>query len=83
MLLKVRLTTHDWVKECLRRRGTNFSSIARQAGVSTSLVYSVSKGITRSARIENMLSSAIGFSPEQIWLDRGAADHVSNEPPSA
>ncbi|CAN1568428.1 MAG: transcriptional regulator [Hyphomonadaceae bacterium] len=62
--------THRWVKECLRRRGKNFSDVARKAGVSTSTIYAVSKGLARSARLERLISEEIGFEPAQIWPDR-------------
>jgi lambda repressor-like predicted transcriptional regulator len=66
------LETHRWVKQCLKRRGLSFSDVARAAGVSTSTIYSVSKGEARSARVERLIGDHIGFEPHQIWLNRPA-----------
>jgi lambda repressor-like predicted transcriptional regulator len=63
----IQLQTHKWVKECLKRRGKSFSDLARAAGVSTSTIYSVSKGLARSSKLEQLISREIGFEPWQIW----------------
>jgi len=64
------LSTHKWIKECLYRQGKTFSHLAREAGVSCSTVYSVSRGVARSSRIEQIIADAIRYPPAEIWLDR-------------
>jgi lambda repressor-like predicted transcriptional regulator len=73
------LETHAFVKECLRRRGRSFAQLARTAGVSTSSIYSVSKGFARSARLEAIISEAAGFKQSEIWPEREKSQVVQQQ----
>lgn len=66
------MENHDWIKCALRKKGCTLTDIARQVGVASTTVYSVSRGASRSEKIETAIAAAIGFTPEQIWPDRPA-----------
>lgn len=61
---------HHWIKTALAKRGISFSAIAADLGLTPTTVCGVSRGRGRSARIENAIAEAIGFSVAEIWPDR-------------
>ncbi len=58
---------HEWVKGALKRRGSSLSDVARRTGVTASAVYYVSKGKSRSLRVEQVICEIVGYSPAEIW----------------
>ncbi|MDC7694277.1 helix-turn-helix domain-containing protein [Asticcacaulis sp. DXS10W] len=58
---------HEWIKGALRLRGSSFADVARRTGVTAAAVYYVSKGKSRSSRVETAIAEIIGYSPAEIW----------------
>lgn len=54
----------------LRLAGTSLAQVGRQLGVRPSTVASVSRGTSRSRRIEESIARALGTEPEKLWPDR-------------
>ena len=66
----VDLELHDSIKRRLRARNITFSSIAAEAGCSVSTVTMVSQGYRRNVRVEDLISEALGLSPQALWPHR-------------
>lgn len=61
---------HERIKMELRLAGSSLSQIARELGVQTSTVASVSRGTCRSRRIQAAISHKLGLEPEHLWPER-------------
>lgn len=61
---------HEHIKWLLRTRGSSLIEIARDLDVRPTAVTSVSKGRSRSRKIEMAIADATGLSPQQIWPQR-------------
>lgn len=70
---------HARLRYELALRGLNLADIARQAGVGTSAVSSVSIGKSRSAHIESVIAKALGCEAKDIFPDR--YKHTGGEDP--
>lgn len=62
-----KISQHEHIKWALGVRGTSFSEVARSLDVSATSVSLVSKGRSRSKRIEEALAKETGFTPAQLW----------------
>lgn len=61
----------------LRLSGSSLSQIARELEVSAAAVTYVSKGISRSERIEQHIASFLETTPSSIWPARYSKKEVS------
>lgn len=61
---------HARICYLLALRNLNLADIARQAGVGTSAVSSVSIGKSRSAHIESVIAKALGCEAKDLFPDR-------------
>lgn len=62
-----RVSQHEHIKWALGVRGSSISDVARSLDVSPTSVSLVSKGRSRSKRIEEALAKEAGFTPAQLW----------------
>ncbi|MGB4487107.1 MAG: helix-turn-helix domain-containing protein [Pseudomonas veronii] len=70
---------HERIKMRLRLVGSSLAQVARELGVQPSTVAAVSRGKTRSRRIEAAIGAKLGIPPERLWPERTAAGSI---PPS-
>lgn len=68
--MRVRIKRHERIKMRLRLAGTSLAQIARDLGVRSTTVASVSRGTSHSRRIEATIARALGTGPEKLWPDR-------------
>lgn len=68
--MREEIQRHEQIKMQLRVGGSSLAKVARELGVQTSTVASVSRGRWRSRRIEAAIGAALGISPEQLWPER-------------
>ncbi|WP_158586851.1 helix-turn-helix domain-containing protein [Aurantiacibacter zhengii] len=64
------LTQHDHIKWLLRINGSSLADIARELDICASAVTIVSKGQSRSKRVEEAIAQATNMRPEQLWPER-------------
>jgi len=71
--LRTEIKRHERIKMQLRLAGTSLAQIARELGVQASTVASVSRGKSRSRRIEDRIAAALSVTPSRLWPDRYAS----------
>lgn len=64
----------------LRLAGTSLADVARELGVTSTTVTSVSQGARRSRRIEALIAAKLQTTPQRLWPDRYSTDE--RRPPS-
>jgi Ner family transcriptional regulator len=64
---------HERIKFRLRANGTSLADIARNLGVSRSVVSRVCKGTGKSPRISQAIADALGESVESLFPERDKA----------
>ena len=72
---------HERIKMQLRLAGTSLAKIARELDVQPSTVASVSRGKSRSRRIEARIAAVLAIPAERLWPDRYAGDSVESGAP--
>lgn len=68
------LQQHERIKMRLRLAGTSLAEVARELGVTSTTVTSVSQGARRSRRIEALIAAKLQTTPQRLWPDRYSAD---------
>lgn len=81
--LRAPIKVHERIKMRLRLAGTSLAQIGRQLGVRPSTVASVSRGTSRSRRIEDSIARALGTEPQKLWPDRYSRCTESEARPTA
>jgi Predicted transcriptional regulator len=64
------LQQHERIKMRLRLAGTSLADVARELGVTSTTVTSVSQGLRRSRRIETLIAAKLQTTPQRLWPDR-------------
>ncbi|HET7662352.1 MAG TPA: helix-turn-helix domain-containing protein [Rhodanobacteraceae bacterium] len=64
------LQQHERIKMRLRLAGTSLADVARELGVTSTTVTSVSQGARRSRRIEALIAAKLQTTPQRLWPDR-------------
>ena len=64
------LEQHERVKMQLRLAGSSLAQVARELGVTRTTVTIVCKGMRRSYRIEQAISTKLGVTAAYLWPDR-------------
>lgn len=72
--MQPRLKRHEQVKMRLRLAGSSLAEVARELGVTSTTVTSVSQGAKRSRRIEALIAEKLQTTPEHLWPDRYRAN---------
>lgn len=72
--MRLEIKRHEQIKMQLRLAGSSLAQVARELGVQTSTVAAVSRGKSRSRRIEDGIAAKLGHTPQQLWPDRYASE---------
>ncbi|ODU40370.1 MAG: hypothetical protein ABS98_15830 [Lysobacteraceae bacterium SCN 69-48] len=75
--MRLEIKRHERIKMQLRLAGTSLAQIARELGVQPSTVASVSRGKSRSRRIEDRIAAALAVPPSRLWPDRYAGTLIA------
>jgi lambda repressor-like predicted transcriptional regulator len=65
-----RLKRHEQVKMQLRLAGSSLADVARELGVTSTTVTSVSQGLKRSRRVEALIAEKLQTTPQHLWPER-------------
>lgn len=68
--MQPRLKRHEQVKMRLRLAGSSLADVARELGVTSTTVTSVSQGAKRSHRVEALIAAKLQTTPQHLWPDR-------------
>ncbi|WBX94974.1 helix-turn-helix domain-containing protein [Pseudoxanthomonas mexicana] len=68
--MRLEIKRHERIKMQLRLAGSSLTQVARELGVQPSTVASVSRGKSRSRRIEDRIAAVLATAPERLWPDR-------------
>ena len=63
---------HERIKMMLHVRGSSFSDVAREMGVTVAAVANVSRGLKRSKRLEEAIAAKLETNCQEIWPERRA-----------
>ena len=79
--LRPEIQRHECIKMQLRLAGSSLTKIARELGVQPSTVASVSRGKSRSRRIEGRIAVVLATAPEHLFPERYASASESFQSP--
>ena len=68
--MRPEIQRHERIKMQLRLAGSSLTQVARDLGVQRSTVAAVSRGTSRSRRIEDRIAAVLATAPERLWPDR-------------
>lgn len=61
---------HVLIRNLLRIKGSSFSGLARDQGVTVSSISLVSKSRAKSERLELAIAAAVGLTRQELWPER-------------
>ena len=68
--MRPEIQRHEWIKMQLRLAGSSLTQVARDLGVQRSTVAAVSRGTSRSRRIEERIAAELATTPARLWPNR-------------
>lgn len=68
--MRPEIQRHERIKMALRLAGSSLAMVARDLDVHVSTVASVSRGKSRSRRIEDRIAVILATSPQRLWPER-------------
>ena len=68
--MRPEIQRHERIKMQLRLAGSSLTQVARDLGVQRSTVAAVSRGTSRSRRIEDRIATVLATAPERLWPER-------------
>lgn len=68
--LRQQIQRHERIKMKLRLAGSSLAQVARELQVQPTTVTSVSRGLSRSKRIESRIAEVLRTTPDKLWPDR-------------
>lgn len=68
--LRQQIQRHERIKMKLRLAGSSLAQVARELQVQPTTVTSVSRGLSRSKRIESRIAEVLKTTPDKLWPDR-------------